>query len=87
MTTKLRNNNTKRSGLNPMALAISMSIAAIGTTGMARAGCNPCNPCAAKKTVAECIADAADPCNPCNPCAAKAIEACKNPCNPCAATS
>lgn len=34
-------------------------------------GCNPCNPCAAKKG-----------CNPCNPCAAK--NPC-NPCNPCAA--
>jgi len=39
------------------------------------AGCNPCNPCAAKK-------NACGACNPCNPCAAK--KAC-NPCNPCAA--
>ena len=39
---------------------------------MLASGCNPCNPCAAKK----------NPCNPCNPCAAK--KAC-NPCNPCAA--
>ncbi len=45
-----------------------------------KAGCNPCNPCAAKKA-----------CNPCNPCAAKkACNPCAarkgcNPCNPCAA--
>lgn len=80
-------NASKRSSLNPIALAVTMSLVAIGGTSVARAGCNPCNPCAAKKTVAECIADATDPCNPCNPCAAKAIEACQNPCNPCAATS
>ena len=86
MTTTTKN-DSKRSALNPIALAVTMSLATIGGTNMARAACNPCNPCAAKKTVEECIADATDPCNPCNPCAAKAIEACQNPCNPCAAKS
>ena len=42
------------------------------------AGCNPCNPCAAKNPCNPCNPCAAkNPCNPCNPCAAK------NPCNPC----
>ena len=78
--------NSKRSGLNPIALALTVSVAAIGGSSIARAACNPCNPCAAKK-VEECIAGVEDACNPCNPCAAKAVEACKNPCNPCAASS
>ncbi len=79
--------NTARSGLNPIALAVTMSIAAIGSTTVARAACNPCNPCAAKKAaIAECIAGVDDACNPCNPCAAKAVKACENPCNPCAAS-
>ena len=85
MTTK--NNDAKRSGLNPIALAVTMSLAAVGGSSIARAACNPCNPCAAKKTVAECIAGVADACNPCNPCAVKAVAACENPCNPCAAKS
>ena len=86
-TTNTKKTTASRTGFNPLALAVTMSIAAIGSTGVARAACNPCNPCAAKKTMEQCIADATDACNPCNPCAAKAIEACKNPCNPCAATS
>ena len=45
-------------------------------------GCNPCNPCAAKKCN-PCNPCAAKKCNPCNPCAAKK-KGC-NPCNPCAA--
>ncbi len=42
---------------------------------VAKGGCNPCNPCAAKNA-----------CNPCNPCAVKkGCNPCaaKNPCNPC----
>ena len=79
-------NPTKiKKSVNPLALAVTMSLAAAGGTGVARAACNPCNPCAAKKAVADCIANATDPCNPCNPCAAKAIAECENPCNPCAA--
>jgi len=85
MSTTIMKKN--RSALNPVALALTMSIAAIGGAQIANAACNPCNPCAAKKTLEDCIADASDPCNPCNPCAAKAIEACHNPCNPCAASS
>jgi len=79
--------NKVRNSVNPIALAVTMSVAAVGGTNIARAACNPCNPCAAKKAVADCIADATDPCNPCNPCAIKAIAACENPCNPCAAKS
>ena len=82
MTTK--NNDAKRSPFNPIALAVTMSLASIGGTTIARAACNPC---AAKKTVEECIAGVDDACNPCDPCAAKAVEPCKNPCNPCAAKS
>lgn len=81
MTTK--NTDSKRSNLNPLALAVTMSIATVGGTGMARAACNPCNPCAAKKSVEECIAGVEDANNPCNPCAVKAVAACENPCNPC----
>lgn len=81
------NNNAKRSSLNPLALALTMSLAAVGGTGVARAACNPCNPCAAKKSVQECIAGVDDAANPCNPCAVKAVMACENPCNPCAAKS
>lgn len=93
MSIKVRKAETKKSILNPMALAVTMSIATIGSTGVARAACGPCNPCAAKKSIEECIAGVPDACNPCNPCAAKAIKACKNPCgacnpcNPCAAKS
>ena len=79
----MKNNEAKRSSLNPLALAVTMSIAAAGGSTIARAACNPCNPCAAKKSVEECIAGVDDACNPCNPCAVKAVEACKNPCNPC----
>ena len=91
MTITTKNNDTMRSALNPLALAVTMSVATLGSTGVARAACNPCNPCAAKKSVEECIAGVADACNPCNPCAVKAVNACKNPCaacnpcNPCAA--
>ncbi|MCZ6446860.1 MAG: hypothetical protein O6831_01320 [Alphaproteobacteria bacterium] len=53
-----------------IALPTAVSQAAEAPIQIA-AGCNPCNPCAAK-----------NPCNPCNPCAAKLIV---NPCNPCAA--
>jgi len=86
MSIEMKKANSKRSILNPMALAVTMSIAAIGSTGVARAACNPCNPCAAKKSIEECIAGVEDACNPCNPCAAKAVHACHNPCNPCAAS-
>lgn len=83
MSIKIRKSQSKRSALNPMALAVTVSLATIGSAGVAHAACNPCNPCAAKKAMEECIAGVADACNPCNPCAAKAIKACENPCNPC----
>ncbi len=52
---------------------------------MAKAGGNPCNPCAPRaknpcNPCNPCAPKAKNPCNPCNPCAPKA----KNPCNPCA---
>lgn len=83
----IKNNEVKRSSLNPIAVAITMTLASVASTGVARAACNPCNPCAAKKAIAECIAGVDDANNPCNPCAVKAVAACENPCNPCAAKS
>jgi hypothetical protein len=56
-----------------IALPTAMSHATEAPIQIA-AGCNPCNPCAAK-----------NPCNPCNPCAAKILVNPCNPCNPCAA--
>jgi len=45
----MKNNETKR--LNPLALAAAVSLVAAGSTGVVRAACNPCNPCAAKKSI------------------------------------
>lgn len=81
---------SKKTGLNPLAIAVTMAVATVAGSSIARAACTPCNPCAAKKVMQDCIAGVADACNPCNPCAVKAVNACKNPCgacNPCAAKS
>ncbi len=78
---------TQRSKLRETVVALSTVVLVSGAAGLPAAlaapsgdipvqiaaGCNPCNPCAAK-----------NPCNPCNPCAVKLI---CNPCNPCAAKS
>ena len=78
---------TQRSRLKVTVAALSTVVLVSGAAGLPAAlaaplsdlpvqlaaGCNPCNPCAAK-----------NPCNPCNPCAVKLI---CNPCNPCAAKS
>ena len=89
---------TQRSRLKETVAALSTVVLVSGAAGLPAAvaapagdlpvqlaaGCNPCNPCAAKSPCNPCNpCAAASPCNPCNPCAAKVV----NPCNPCAAKS
>ncbi len=70
-----------QTGANPSAAPQPLLLAAACNPCAAKKkGCNPCNPCAAKKCN-PCNPCAAKKCNPCNPCAAKKC----NPCNPCAA--
>lgn len=83
--------------LKKTAVALSVATLAVGAAALPEAqardlsavqvasctaACNPCNPCAVKKTGCNpCNPCAAAGCNPCNPCAAAGC----NPCNPCAA--
>ena len=77
---------------NPCAAKQPLLLAAAcNPCAVKKKGCNPCNPCAAKKCN-PCNPCAAKKCNPCNPCAAKKCNPCNpcaakkcNPCNPCAA--
>ncbi len=64
-------------------LPSAVSASGIDAPLVIASGCNPCNPCAAKKGCNPCNPCAAKKaCSPCNPCAAKGCSPC-NPCNPC----